>query len=249
MQSMCLDDNGNEIDVGNLDAIFAAIEHTTRREPFEIPTRLRRDRHEIAELPVKRRRERYFPRLVLRGSIDRTKRSYRLRKRINSLPWATINRQIARIDKHLHALRKLLPKHKKTDEDHLSDADAGIWCSEAFPELSVFVHSDEANVATHLGGKEIERETPQSARDWLVLQLAKVFKNYLGAEPTTAWDEHKSQYYSTPFTAFVIEVAKELGMEIKLSTIHRIMTTKPGMHRRQGKRRKGGALSRRRKLL
>lgn len=248
---MWLDDKGNEIDVGNLNAIFAAIEHTTRRAPFEIPPRFRRDRHEIAALPIKRRRERYFPRLVLRYAIDRIKRGYRIRKKVNSAQWATINRRIARIDKYLHALRKLLPKHKETDEDQLADADAiDIWCSEALPELSAFLHSDEASIATLLGGKAIEREAPQSARDWFVLQLAKVFKNYLGAEPTTAWDEHKSQYYSTPFTSFVLEVAKEVGIDIALSTIHRAMTEKPGnVHRRQGKRRNGGALSRRRKLL
>ncbi|MDL2398422.1 hypothetical protein [Rhizobium mayense] len=198
-------DNGGA-DVGNLDAILAAI-RGGRTRPFPIPAQLTPSPAEVQGLPVDRRRAIYQPRLELRKAINSAVGGYRVRKRIADLPWSAIAKQSEQLAKHKQALHDLFPESRTPSRrDRLTSDD-----------------------------------TEGSALDWLVLRLAPVFEEILGEKPTTSWDDYQQRHYS-PFIAFVLEVAKEAGIEIKSSTIHRALRPrKVSMNHKAKKKRSSGS--------
>ncbi|MEX2693628.1 hypothetical protein [Rhizobium mongolense] len=219
-----------DIDVGSLNEIIAAIRRGSRKQAFPIPIKLTPSRREVLALPVEQRRDMYQPRLRLRQAIEEAKRGYRLRKRIAELPWSAVEKRGGQIATHLRAIRKLMAQMPEQSDDIV-----GIWWGEALPELSAPLVSSAATIAELSDGKPLTRDKQESALDWFVRQLAQVFSEHLGQKARTSWDDYEEQHYG-PFIAFVMEVGKEEGMEVKPSTIHRALPPKDGTMSRRGRK-------------
>jgi hypothetical protein len=210
-----------DIDVGSINVILAAIRGGNRKRPFLIPAQLTPSRQEVLALPVGQRQASKRPRLAFRQAIETAKRGYQLRKQIADLPWVKVGKRGEQIDKHLRAILKLTAQMPEESDDIV-----GIWWGEALPpELSALLRSSAATIAELSNGKPLTRDKQESATRWFVRQLAQVFSEHLGQKAKTSWDEYEGQHYG-PFIAFVLEVAKEAGIDITPSTIHRFLPPK-----------------------
>lgn len=212
-------DGERDIDIGNLDVILAATKAGYRTRHFPIPVHLTLSRQQVLALAVDRRAILKEPRLLLRKAIDGTVRGYKLRMKIKN-PSAKEMRNIL-IDDHVRPLRKLMGLNSAAARK----AKLAHVLQQERPALTEYLLTNEAKAASLTTSPKVR----QSALDWFVRELKKVFKRHLGADPTTSLlvDSDDKRIYYSPFISFVLAVAGEAKIKIAPSTIHKICTTEP----------------------